>query len=190
MAEILQRWEWRTFAQSVHSAVAVFDAMTPTSIEESDELYLLVPGGDTVKVRYGLIDIKVLRETNAYALQRWEPILKAQFPLDAAAARTVFEGLRTPLPSIPRDGLTLDAVVAAADSGAAGGLRAVPVHKRRIRYAVGGCQAERSVIEAGATAQRRSRSSRRPCDGRGRGRFDRPTGLLQHGRPEGTALAS
>ena len=149
MAEILPRWEWRTFAQAVPSADAVFDAMTPASVEESDELYLLVPGGDTVKVRDGLMDIKVLRETDAHALQRWEPILKAQFPLDAAAARTVFEGLRTPLPFIPPDGLTLDAVVAAADSGAAGGLRAVPVHKRRIRYAVGGCQAERSVIEAG-----------------------------------------
>ncbi len=149
MAEIRQRWEWRTFAQTVRSADAVFDAMTPASIEESDELYLLVPGGDTVKVRHGLMDIKVLRETDANSLQRWEPILKAQFPLDDSAARTVFEGLRTPLPPISPEGLTLDAVVAAAESGAAGGLRAVEVHKRRIRYTLGGCQAERSVAEAG-----------------------------------------
>ena len=80
------------------------------------------------------MDIKVLRETDARGLQRWEPILKASFPLDAAAARTVFEGLRRPLPAIPPDGLTLDALIAAADVDVTGGPRAVRVHKRRTRY--------------------------------------------------------
>ena len=48
------------------------------------------------------MDIKVLRETDAAGLQRWEPILKVPFPLDAGAARTVFQGLRRPLlPSRP-----------------------------------------------------------------------------------------
>ena len=37
------------------------------------------------------MDIKVLRETDAAGLQRWEPILKVPFPLDAEAARTVFQ---------------------------------------------------------------------------------------------------
>ena len=72
--------------------------MAPVSVEESDELYLLAPGGDNVKVRDGLMDVKVLRETDAAGLQRWEPILKAPFPLDAEAVRTVFRGLRRPPP--------------------------------------------------------------------------------------------
>src|SRR4051812_17870192 len=149
MTEIGSRWEWRTFARSVPRADATFDAMTPTSVEESDELYLLAPGGDNVKVRDELMDIKVLRETDAAGLQRFEPILKASFPLDAEAARVAFQGLRRPLPAIAPNGVTLEALLAGAGPEAAGGPRAILVHKRRARYSVAGCQAERSVIEAG-----------------------------------------
>ena len=85
MGEIVPRWEWRTFARSVPTADAVFETKVP-AVEESDELYLLVRDGDNVKVRDGLMDIKVLRETDARGLQRWEPILKASFPLDAVRA--------------------------------------------------------------------------------------------------------
>jgi exopolyphosphatase / guanosine-5'-triphosphate,3'-diphosphate pyrophosphatase len=149
MAEIVPRWEWRAFAHGVPRADAAFNAMAPASVEESDELYLLAPGGDNVKVRDGLVDIKVLRETDADGLQRWEPILKVPFPLDGEAARTVFRALRRALPPIPPYGLTLDAVMAAAEADAPGGPRAVRVRKRRARYTVAGCQAERSVLEAG-----------------------------------------
>ena len=149
MAEIVPRWEWRAFAHGFARADTAFNALAPAAVEESDELYLLAPGGDNVKVRDGLMDVKVLRETDAAGLQRWEPILKVPFPLDAAAAQTVFQGLGRPLPPIPPNGLSLDAVLAAAETGATGGARTVRVHKRRARYTVAGCQAERSVLEAG-----------------------------------------
>jgi exopolyphosphatase/guanosine-5'-triphosphate,3'-diphosphate pyrophosphatase len=146
MGKIVPRWEWRTFARSAPSADAVFETMEP-AVEESEELYLLTPGGDNVKVRDGLMDIKVLRETDDYGLQRWEPILKAPFPLEEEAARTVFHGLRLPLPDVPPEGLSLEAVLAAAGAGSPGGPRLLRVRKQRARYAVGGCQAERSVFE-------------------------------------------
>ena len=148
MAQIVARWEWRTFARSVR-ADAVFDALAATTVDESDEVYLLAPGGDNVKVRHGLVDVKVLRETDAAGLQRWEPILKAPFPLDAGTARTVLQSLRGPPPSLPTDGLSLDDVVAAAGVGEPGDLRVVPVRKQRHRYTVAGCQAERAVFEVG-----------------------------------------
>ena len=148
MAEIVPRWEWRTFARRIPRADAVFDAIEPTSVEETDELYLLAPpGGDNVKVRDGLMDVKVLLETDAAGLERFEPVLKTPFPLDTEAAQTVFQGLRRPLPEIPPDGLTLDAVMAAAEAGATGSPRALRVHKRRVRYSVAGCLAERSLFE-------------------------------------------
>jgi exopolyphosphatase/guanosine-5'-triphosphate,3'-diphosphate pyrophosphatase len=146
MDAIVQRWEWRTFARSVASADAVFDAL-PSTVETSEELYLLTPDGDNVKVRDGLMDIKVLRETDTSGLQRWEPILKAPFPLDEAAAMTVFQGLRRPLPDVPSDGLTLEAVLTAAGVGTPSGPRLVRVGKRRARYTVAECQAERSEFE-------------------------------------------
>src|SRR4029453_8964735 len=145
MAEIVPRWEWRTFTHGLPGADATFEAMTPASVEESDELYLLAPGGDNVKVRDGLMDIKVLRETDAAGLQRWEPILKVPFPLEAEAARGLFRGLWGATPAISPRGLTLDAVMAAAGAGSAGRPRVVRVHKRRARYTVAGSQAERSV---------------------------------------------
>ena len=45
-------------------------------------------------------------------------------------------------------GLTFHGLMASARAGATGGPRVVRVHKRRVRYTVAGCQAERSVIEA------------------------------------------
>ena len=147
MDVIVPRWEWRTLrAERRRRPTRCSRRLEPT-VEESEELYLLTPGGDNVKVRDGLMDVKVLRETDASGLQRWEPILKAPFPLDEEAARTVFQGLRRPLPDVPSEGLSLEAVLAAAGVDDAGGPRLLRVRKRRARYTVAGCQAERSVFE-------------------------------------------
>ena len=56
MGEIVPRWEWRTFARSVPTADAVFETLVP-KVEESEELYLLAPDGDNVKVRDGQVVI-------------------------------------------------------------------------------------------------------------------------------------
>ena len=149
MPEVVPRWEWRTFAGAVSRADVVFDALTPVSIEESDEVYLLARGGDNVKVRAGLMDVKVLRETDEAGLQRWEPILKAAFPLDADAVSTVLQGLGSPGAVVPLAGLDFDGLLVAAGADAGDGPRAVRVHKRRARYTVAGCLAERTVVEAG-----------------------------------------
>ena len=93
MPPIVPRWEWRSFAHAFPRADAAIGALTPVATEDSEELYLLAPGGDNVKVRDGLLDIKVLRETDADGLQRWEPVLKAAFPLDAAATLAAFTAL-------------------------------------------------------------------------------------------------
>jgi exopolyphosphatase/guanosine-5'-triphosphate,3'-diphosphate pyrophosphatase len=60
MATIIPRWEWRTFGARFGAADDAFAAMTPTGVQESDELYLLSGAGDNVKVRDDLMDIKVL----------------------------------------------------------------------------------------------------------------------------------
>ena len=149
MAEIVPRWEWRTFTHTAATADAVFDALTPSAVGTSEDLYLLVPGGDNVKVRDGLMDVKVLRETDADGLERWEPVLKAPFPLDADAALTAFHGLRREPPIVPSGGWTFGAFLAAVEVGVPGGGREVMVHKERTRYTVAGCQAERSVFQVG-----------------------------------------
>ncbi len=147
VATIIPRWEWRTFGTRFGAADVVFRALTPTGIQESDELYLLSGVGDNVKVRDDLMDIKVLKEVNADGLEQWTPVMKAGFPLPAAEVTKVFEALRREVPHLAREAYTLDQfvdeLVPTAD-----GLRTVTVHKRRVRYMIGGCISELSDVSA------------------------------------------
>jgi exopolyphosphatase/guanosine-5'-triphosphate,3'-diphosphate pyrophosphatase len=147
MPTIIPRWEWRAFGLRFGAADAQFAALTPTGVQESDELYLLSGTGDNVKVRADLMDIKVLVEVDAEGLEQWRPVMKAGFPLAAADVAKVFEALRLEPPPLARDAYTLDQFVAEL-AEPSGRMRAVHVHKRRVRYVVGGCTAEVSDVVA------------------------------------------
>ena len=153
MATIIPRWEWRTFGSSFGDAEARFAALTPTGVQESDELYLLSGAGDNVKVRDDLMDVKVLVETDAQGLEQWRPVMKAGFPLAAPDVARVFEALRLPVPPMDREAYSLEVFITElAEPG--GVLRAVRVHKRRVRYVVGGCTAEVSDVVADGRSTR------------------------------------
>jgi exopolyphosphatase / guanosine-5'-triphosphate,3'-diphosphate pyrophosphatase len=151
MAVIIPRWEWRTFGSHVGDAVARIAATTSTGTADSDETYLLVSGADAptaiVKVRFDLMDIKVLREVSPAGLERWEPILKAGFPMPAADVARVCEALHLPAPGHGRADYTLQQFLdeIATPSGM---IRPVAVHKHRVRYTVGGCSSEVSDVVA------------------------------------------
>jgi len=147
MPTIIPRWEWRAFGLRFGAAEAHFAGLTPSGVQESDELYLLSGAGDNVKVRADLMDIKVLVEVNAAGLEQWRPVMKAGFPLAASDVSKVFEALRLELPPLDRDAYTLDQFVAEL-AEPSGRMRAVNVHKRRVRYVVGGCTAEVSDVVA------------------------------------------
>jgi exopolyphosphatase/guanosine-5'-triphosphate,3'-diphosphate pyrophosphatase len=147
MEKITPRWEWRSFGRSFGEAEARLAALTPEAVQESDEVYLLSGAGDNVKVRADLMDIKVLQQANADGLEQWTPVMKAGFPLPAAEVAKVFESLQLPLPALSRASYSLDDFIEAfAQPG--GAIRRVNVHKRRVRYTVGGCTAEFSDVVA------------------------------------------
>ena len=147
METIRPRWEWRTFGQRFGLAEDAFTALTASGVQESDELYLLSTAGDNVKVRDDLMDIKVLQETDADGLQRWTPVMKAAFPLAAIEATRVAEALRLPAAALVRADYSLDQFLAEVVAPA-GTIRVVAVHKRRVRYSVGGCMSEVSDVTA------------------------------------------
>ncbi|HSE96535.1 MAG TPA: Ppx/GppA family phosphatase, partial [Methylomirabilota bacterium] len=147
MAEVTPRWEWRSFGQRFGEAAEHLAAIPPDSVQESDETYLLSGTGENVKVRDGLMDIKVLLEVNADGLERWNPALKAGFPLAAADATKVLASLHVPVPPLSGATLTLDDFLDRF-AGPGGPIRAVGVHKRRTRYTVGGCMVELSDVVA------------------------------------------
>jgi exopolyphosphatase/guanosine-5'-triphosphate,3'-diphosphate pyrophosphatase len=149
---VVPRWEWRTFGARFGRAEDAFAAMEPTQVQESDELYLLAGAEHNVKVRDDLMDIKVLREIDADGLERWEPVMKAGFPLPPADASSVCEALDL---APPRPGQTypLDRFIAELVEPS-GGVRVVRVRKRRARYTIEGCMAELSDVVADGRSTR------------------------------------
>jgi exopolyphosphatase/guanosine-5'-triphosphate,3'-diphosphate pyrophosphatase len=144
---IVPRWEWRSFGDSFGAAETRFAALSPDRVQESDELYLLSEGGgDTVKVRDGLLDVKHLEQVNDDGLEQWLPVLKADFPLPVAAVSSVLESLRvaevTPL---ARAAYTVEELVEEVVRPSPD-LLAVEVHKRRERYTIGGCMTELTEV--------------------------------------------
>ena len=153
MAEIKPRWEWRSFGERFGPAEAHVASLSPTGVQDSDEVYLLSGAGANVKVRDALMDIKVLREVNADGLEQWTPVLKAAFPLPAAVLAQVLQALGLPLPDPLPEALTQDDFMACF-AAPGGPVRAVPVHKRRVRYIIGGCTAELSEVTASGRSTR------------------------------------
>ena len=153
MGEIKPRWEWRSFGDRYPAAEARLAALQPSAPKDSDELYLLNGDGDNVKVRDALMDIKVLKQVDPHGLEQWIPVMKRSFPLPAAEVPAVLGALRLTTPSTLRPDYSLEAFLADF-TGPGRGVRAVEVHKRRVRYTVGGCMAEFSEVVADGRATR------------------------------------
>ena len=140
---IVARWEWRAFGQDVEVARGAFASLDPQRVEESDETYLLSRAGDaSVKVRGGRLDVKQLENVRDDGLEQWRPVLKAAFPLVASDVGFVLAVMRAAGPRTRGARSAEDVANASPD------LRALSVHKRRERYAVGSCLAELTQIKA------------------------------------------
>jgi exopolyphosphatase/guanosine-5'-triphosphate,3'-diphosphate pyrophosphatase len=153
MAEIRPRWEWRTFGSHFGVAEERFGALEPTGVQESDELYLVSDTDANIKVRFDLLDLKVLVEVNEAGLEQWRPVMKAQFPASAEDVSEVLARAGISEPSLRRDRYSVDEFVGEV-AEPSGELRPVQVHKRRVRYSVGGCTAEVTDVTANGVATR------------------------------------
>jgi exopolyphosphatase / guanosine-5'-triphosphate,3'-diphosphate pyrophosphatase len=148
MEAIVLRWEWRTFGAEFGAADATFAALEPELVQESDETYLLSPGADAaVKIRAGLMDIKLLEHVNEAGLQQWRPAMKETFPLPASEAVNVCAALG--VAGLPPETTAFSladflAILAAPERG----VRAVAVHKRRLHFTVNGCMTEVTDVVA------------------------------------------
>jgi exopolyphosphatase / guanosine-5'-triphosphate,3'-diphosphate pyrophosphatase len=146
MAEIVPRWEWRTFGDSFGDADARFAALDAGDVQESDEIYFLSPANDAnVKVRDKLMDIKTLQQVNADGLEQWKPVMKGTFPLKSRDVVRVFDLLGIECPTLGRGSYALDGFIeqlANPDPQ----LRVVNVHKKRAHYTIDGCMAEMADV--------------------------------------------
>ena len=105
-----------------------------------------------MKIRDDLLDVKLLREVDAEGLERWEPVMKASFPLAAADVSGVAGALGLASTALPARDHDLEGFLRAIDD--AGAARVVRVHKRRTRASLMGCMAEVADITVdGRTAR-------------------------------------
>ncbi len=141
----MPRWEWRAFGARFGGAEERF---RPTGAPQtSDELYLLSAAEVNVKIRAGLLDVKVLRETDADGLERWEPVMQEGFPLAADDVVRVLGFLGVDAPPPAREAYD-EAQLRSDVIDPAGGVRGVALHKVRTRGTVGGCMAEIADVDA------------------------------------------
>jgi exopolyphosphatase/guanosine-5'-triphosphate,3'-diphosphate pyrophosphatase len=145
MVEVKPRWEWRTFGTRFARAEAAFARLETKGVQETDEVYLLTEKGSNVKIRADLLDIKVLQKVNEAGLEQWMPVMKEGFPASAATLREVFKAMQVDPPDLKRDEYTLDQFLAELIEPTKD-VRAAKVHKRRVRYVVGGCTSELSEV--------------------------------------------
>ncbi len=151
---IVPRWEWRIFGDDFGEAERRLAATAPERVHESDEIYLLSVAADaSVKVRDGLMDVKLLEAVDGDGLEQWRPAMKAEFPLTADAVREVFGALAVLAPSLDRDEYAPEQLVGELVEPSSS-LRAVDVHKRRERFTFGGAMAELSEIRTAAGSRR------------------------------------
>jgi len=146
MHEIVPRWEWRTFGSAFGVADERFAALAAERVQESDETYLLSPASDAnVKIRDALMDIKTLVEVGSTGLEQWRPVMKATFPLTRDVLRDVCAALGVPVPPSTGDAVTLEQLGTLLSGR---GVRAIAVHKRRVRYTIDGCASEVTEVVA------------------------------------------
>jgi len=113
MSEIIPRWEWRTFGTTTFGrSEDLIRTASEAKIRHSTEVYFLsAQSMNNTKVRDGLMDIKTLKAVNDDKLEQWNPILKAQFPLDAATLTGIFQAFGVSMPALARESYTFDQYV-------------------------------------------------------------------------------
>jgi exopolyphosphatase / guanosine-5'-triphosphate,3'-diphosphate pyrophosphatase len=151
---IVPRWEWRTFGDDFGAADDRLRELSPTRIDDSDELYIVssrVEG--SIKIRGGVLDVKRLEQVSDDGLEQWRPVAKAEFPIPATDVVALLAALDVDVPAPARDMYELDELVDEVVRPSTE-LLSVPVHKRRAHYALAGCLAELTDVRADSRATR------------------------------------
>ncbi len=145
MAEIIPRWEWRTFGESFDESEELIKA-NEAKVRESSEIYILsANSNDNTKVRDMLMDIKYLVQINADKLEQWNPLIKASFPISIENLNTVAKSWKVDISKENKDGMTYDEFITMVKSQS--DLRAVEVFKNRHGYKINNCIVELAYLK-------------------------------------------
>jgi len=142
METVIPRWEWRTFGESFgESERRIRSSGEPTNRSRKETYILSFDSPNNTRILDGLMVIKRLIAVDANALERWNPVLKAQFPLGAADLARVFATWGVGAPASIRPSYALGEFLTDVVARHLR-LKAVAVEKERHGYAVEGCIVE------------------------------------------------
>ncbi len=157
MSNPLGRFEFRVWGNHLSSFRDRLAAIaTPLAPHESAETYILSRATDAanVKIRDGLLDLKLMIEQLG-RLERWRPLLKADFPLDSRTiVEQVFPHLGAAVPHIAQPSYTHGEFIRDL-VGPHRNLAIVEIVKVRIKFSSDRYTAEFSEVKiaGGATAE-------------------------------------
>ncbi len=140
MAEIIPRWEWRTFTHQPDVETQIATYPLTRQVESSDVYILSELSMENAKVRNDLMDIKSLQVVTKDGLEQWKPVKKEKFPLSLDEVRKMFGVFRVPMPEFSQDTCTFDEFVELVKTDDR--LICVTVDKSRRLYDVDGCIVE------------------------------------------------
>lgn len=143
MVEIIPRWEWRTFAKTIETAIDVAAHPLIRHVVSSEVYLGSATAEGNLKIRDDKIDIKALRQVGDDGLEQWRPVLKASFPLSVEQLAEVDRALNLVAP--PEAGpCDLDTVMRKINENEE--TWAIVVDKVRDQYDVDGCTVEVSQV--------------------------------------------
>ncbi|PIE35586.1 hypothetical protein CSA56_03650 [candidate division KSB3 bacterium] len=140
MAEIIPRWEWRTFTHQPDVEEKISQYPLTRQVESSDVYILSELSMENTKVRNDLMDIKSLQVVTKDGLEQWKPVKKEKFPLPLSEVQEMFRTFRVPMPKFLKDTCSFDEFVELAKKDDR--IICVTVDKSRRLYDVDGCIVE------------------------------------------------
>ena len=145
MAEIIPRWEWRHFADSIKLAINLNDYEKTRHVESSEFYVLSKVCDENPKVRANKMDIKSLQQVNEDWLEQWKPIKKVDFPLPKDEMIELYRIFRLTPPELKDKNYTIDEFLDMARND--NRLMVFSVEKVRDLYDVNGCIVEYATVK-------------------------------------------
>ena len=138
---MISRWEWRTFGADLGPAESRILSNGEARAWTSAETYIISrDSARNTKIRDGFMDIKKLEALDA-GLERWNPVLKAGLPLDAAVLGKIFAAWNVVPPDLARGAYTLEQFLPEIVRPHPR-LAAIAVEEERFGFTIGGCIVE------------------------------------------------
>jgi hypothetical protein len=149
--EIIPRYEFRVWGEDLARArLRLLDHGSLYERRHSSETYVVSRVEDVnVKIRAGIVDIKQLLVVVGN-LERWKPVFKAAFPLDArVVASSVFSRLGVDMPEVIAGAMDEGTFTSTAEG--LDGVIVARVRKDRSLVSFGHCRGETSRVQVDDT---------------------------------------